>query len=260
MRTGSKFCMYCGQVISDDAKFCPLCGKSQKIDRPEETEKQVSSAVQEKAETMTHTIKNTLADVSQKVQDTDFADKAKSAAHTAKTTWDRAGETRKKTGRKKKTHLFEETTFEGRDAAQEFLDKNAATMKRSKLGLQIAVLASVFGVICLLLDFDVISIDLPISVENVMLLICLIGSLVSYIMAGGILKSIRYSFRIAVVGWFIVPVFPFDLCIGLIALMLSIFAFIFVPIVSVGINYVQTKKDIEDAELFIRVLQQSGSL
>ena len=75
---------------------------------------------------------------------TDFADKAKSAAHTAKATWDRAGETKKKTERKKKSHLFEETTFEGRDAAQEFLDKNAATMKRSKLGLQVAVIASIF--------------------------------------------------------------------------------------------------------------------
>ena len=100
MRTGSKFCMYCGQAISEDAKFCPLCGKSQKINRPEEIEKPVSAAVQEKAETMTHTIKNTLADVSQKVQDTDFADKTKSAAHTAKATWDRAGETKKKTERK----------------------------------------------------------------------------------------------------------------------------------------------------------------
>lgn len=96
MRTGHKFCMYCGQAISEDAKFCPLCGKSQKIDRPEENEKQVPAAVQEKAETVTHTIKNTLSDVSQKVQEADLADKAKSAAHTAKATWDRAGETRKK--------------------------------------------------------------------------------------------------------------------------------------------------------------------
>ena len=79
MRTGSKFCMYCGQAISEDAKFCPLCGKSQKINH--ETEKQVSAAVQEKAETMTYTIKNTLADVSQRVQEADLADKAKSAAH-----------------------------------------------------------------------------------------------------------------------------------------------------------------------------------
>lgn len=258
MRTGSKFCMYCGQAISEDAKFCPLCGKSQKIDH--ETEKPVSAAVQEKAETMTHTIKNTLADVSQKVQDTDFADKAKSAAHTAKATWDRAGETKKKTERKKKSHLFEETTFEGRDAAQEFLDKNAATMKRSKLGLQVAVIASIFGVFCLMLAFDVVSIDLPIPIENAMLLICLGGSLVSYVMAGGILKSIRYSFRIAIVGWCIIPIFPINLCIGLLALMLSVLTFIFVPIVSIGINYVQTKKDIEDAELFIRILQQSGNL
>ena len=260
MRTGSKFCMYCGQAISEDAKFCPLCGKSQKINRPEEIEKPVSAAVQEKAETMTHTIKNTLADVSQKVQDTDFADKTKSAAHTAKATWDRAGETKKKTERKKKSHLFEETTFEGRDAAQEFLDKNAATMKRSKLGLQVAVIASIFAVFCLMLAFDVVSIDLPIPIENAMLLICLGGSLVSYVMAGGILKSIRYSFRIAIVGWCIIPIFPIDLCIGLLALMLSVLTFIFVPIVSIGINYVQTKKDIEDAELFIRILQQSGSL
>ena len=252
MRTGSKFCMYCGQVISEDAKFCSLCGKNQKINH--ETEKQVSAAAQKKAETMTHTIKNTLADVSQRVQDTDFADKAKSTAHTAKATWDHAGET------KKKTHLFEETTFEGKDAAQEFLDKNAATMKRSKLGLQIAVLASVFGVICLMLAFDVVSIDLPIPVENAMLLICLVGSLISYVIAGGILKSIRYSLRIAIVGWCIIPIFPINLCIGLFALMLSVLTFIFVPIVSIGINYVQTKKDIEDAELFIRILQQSGSL
>ena len=69
MRTGHKFCMYCGQAISEDAKFCPLCGKSQKIDRPEENEKQVPAAVQETAQTMTHTIKNTLSDVSQKVQE-----------------------------------------------------------------------------------------------------------------------------------------------------------------------------------------------
>lgn len=93
-----------------------------------------------------------------------------------------------------------------------------------------------------------------------MLLICLVGSLISYAIAGGILKSIRYSFRIAIVGWCIIPIFPINLCIGLLALMLSVLTFIFVPIVSIGINYVQTKKDIEDAELFIRILQQSGSL
>lgn len=261
----SKFCMFCGQIINEDALYCSLCGKEQSVRKRSDRkpEQQVSAAVQEKVENVTDTMKTALTDVSQKAQGTDWADKAKKAAKSATDHMKEAakqddGTAKTKRRKKKSAELFEAETFENKSAAQEFLDKNAAKMKRSQIGLIAAVISSVFGVLYFMIAFGGASSSSFIrDMEGVFGLIAIIGSFISYVLTGGILNSLRYSFRIAKFGWFIIPAFPFDLMLGAIALILAIFTFLLIPIVSVGINYVQTKKNIEAADLLVHVLQES---
>lgn len=218
MTKETKFCMYCGQIISEDSKYCPLCGKSQSLDAPSE-----------QREAVTNEAKPVLTDWTQNTQ----------------------GKTNQQ---KKRVRLFEEKTFENVDAAQAVLDNNAAMMKRGRIGVLVAVAASIFGVLCLLRMFEVIYLPIP----DAFLLVTLIGSVAAYILTGGITNALRYVQRITVMGWFLIPLFPINLFVGLFALMMTILLFLFVPIVCVGIRYAQNKRDVEDAELFIRILQQAA--
>lgn len=273
----SKYCTYCGQKLDAEARFCILCGKLQEDFTMEKQKPPVSDIEGQQAEPdvvqeiprlsaeklgskARDTAKVAFTDFSQKMKDANLSDRAKKTAQSAFDEIKQSSKDRKRTRKsekeKKKASLFETEILDGEEAAKELYERNTKKLERCKLGLIVAVIASVVGGIGLAMQFELIS--LPLLIENVietLLPFAIIGSAISYILAGGILTAIRYSFRIAEFGWFLIPIFPIDLCIGFLALAFSIMTFIYVPIVSVGINYVQTKKNIEQAELYFGIVR-----
>ena len=73
----------------------------------------------------------------------------------------------------------------------------------------------------------------------------------SYIVGGGILSALKMVQRVAWFGWVVVPVFPVDLCIFACAGVMAVFAFICFPIVFVFLNYIQVKRNYDEAERYL---------
>lgn len=73
----------------------------------------------------------------------------------------------------------------------------------------------------------------------------------AYLIGGGIFKALKTAFKLAKIGWFIVPVFPADLAFALVFLIFGIVAFLFVPIVFVGLNYIQHNKTYQAAQEYL---------
>lgn len=70
----------------------------------------------------------------------------------------------------------------------------------------------------------------------------LLVTVIAY-MLGGFGTMIKTAWGIAKWGWYLIPIFPVDLFLLLLALMLSVMAFLFVPIVPIVIAYSNYKKE-----------------
>lgn len=263
----TKCCMFCGQKLESDARFCSMCGKLQEDPVIREVNQQVESDIQEvktnvSAEELETKARTAFADFSQKVKDTNLSDMAKNTAKAAIDSMEQSAKQSRtsKVGKgkkgKKKAQLFEEEIFDGEEAARELYDRNTKKLARCKIGLTVAAIASVIGGTSFITQLGLITLPLFLqNVVDVLLIPAIIGAMVSYVLAGGIVTAMKYSFRIAKFGWFVVPIFPIDVAIGLMALLFSIFAFIYIPIISVGINYTQTKKNIVEAEILFGIIR-----
>ena len=65
----------------------------------------------------------------------------------------------------------------------------------------------------------------------------LLGSLVSYLLAGGIGTAVKWASKTAKWGWLLVPIFPIDVFVGLLTLFAVFFTLLFLPIVIVYKRY-----------------------
>lgn len=83
----------------------------------------------------------------------------------------------------------------------------------------------------------------------------IICAIPAYLIGGGIFKALKAAWKVAKIGWFLIPVFPADLLGGIVFLFFGIFGFFCVPVFFVGINYVQHKKTLDAAK---RYLAQCG--
>ena len=104
-------------------------------------------------------------------------------------------------------------------------------MTRRNLALTIAAVSSVSGIICICCMNDFL--QLPDILELASLIIALGGALASYVIGGGLLAAVSFSWSIAKFGWFIIPVFPVDIITGLCGFFLGVYVFLFVPIIPV---------------------------
>lgn len=73
----------------------------------------------------------------------------------------------------------------------------------------------------------------------------------AYLIGGGIFKALKTAWKIAKIGWFLIPVFPVDVLFGIGFLFLGLCGFFCIPAVFVGINYVQHKRTLDAAQSYL---------
>ena len=64
----------------------------------------------------------------------------------------------------------------------------------------------------------------------IMFLPALLCSFISYILCGGLGYTIKAAFGFAKTMWFLIPVFPLDLLLGIVGFILGLFFLLFVPV------------------------------
>ena len=73
----------------------------------------------------------------------------------------------------------------------------------------------------------------------------------AYLIGGGIFKALKAAWKVAKIGWFIIPVFPADLLCGIGTLIIGMFCFFCIPVFFVGANYLQHKRTLDAANSYL---------
>lgn len=129
-------------------------------------------------------------------------------------------------GRKKQ--VVEVPVFTSIHEAEQTKEKCEKKMENYPMASKIAIVASICGVV----GFLVSQVDSAIAlVGSVLYLVAVIGSIITYIKIGGFGIGVKGAFKIAKAGWFIVPIFPVDLFIFIVALFFAVYALFLVPAV-----------------------------
>lgn len=144
----------------------------------------------------------------------------------------------------KKVQMMEELEFDNVEYAKKIMEEASAKLGRIKVGLIIAGAATVCS--CIMLYASDSNMTL---LKGSMMLIALFGAIISYIVGGGFGTAIKFAMKVGKFGWFITP-FPIDIITGIITTVIALWAFLFVPVFFVFLNYWQTKKNYTEAERY----------
>ena len=149
-----------------------------------------------------------------------------------------------------------EIVFESTAAAQAVRDEADKVLKRAWIGFIIAAAVSAFWLLFnvappqILKDSD--------TVMAIALVLALVGTIASYILAGGFKTAISVAFKIAKFGWIILP-FPVDIVTGIICFFIAVIIFIAFPIIFVAYGYLQKKKEHKAAMQYLMLYEASAA-
>ena len=141
--------------------------------------------------------------------------------------------------RKKKAELFETVQFQDFERAKREVSFAKINQIRILIGFLLAVLATYISFTGMQNQSD--------------------GALVgggflgffSYIIGGGLGKAIKTAWSITKICWFLIPVFPLDLGLALLGGVFAFYGLMFVPVIFVGMNYIQHKRTLDAAKRYL---------
>ena len=82
----------------------------------------------------------------------------------------------------------------------------------------------------------------------------------SYNIGGGLGRAIKTAWGITKFCWFVIPVFPIDLCIALAGFVFSLYGLMFVPVFFVGMNFLQHKKTLDAAKRYLAESRHNAAM
>ena len=141
--------------------------------------------------------------------------------------------------KKENVKLIEEAMFDSVEKAQREVKFAKVNMIRTLIGTAFAVLSTVFLLIAL------------IGKNSDFYTYALLPAVPAYLIGGGILKAVKAAWKITKMGWFMIPVFPVDVLLAIAFFVLSLFAFFYLPIIFVGLNYVEHKRAYNAAQAYL---------
>lgn len=111
--------------------------------------------------------------------------------------------------------------------------------KRGLVGLLVALVAEVFYILAFTLSRS----DVTTALADVLIIMALVATVVSYIIGGGILTAIKTFFGIIKWSWFLIPIFPIDIIFVILGAFVGLLALIFAPLLYVLINQIKTRRE-----------------
>lgn len=143
--------------------------------------------------------------------------------------------------KKEKIQLIEQVQFEDLERAKRAVSLAKINQIRILIGLVFALVATGFTAYGL---FGKANMDSWFPVT----LLCAVPA---YLIGGGIGKALKAAWKVAKIGWFLIPVFPADILFGFAFLLLGMFGFFCVPAFFVGVNYIQHKRTLDAANSYL---------
>lgn len=143
---------------------------------------------------------------------------------------------------KQKEKLFEEVQFQDIERAKREVKFAKINQIRILIGFIFSLVAIVFTALMLWGNKENTSMYATIAI---------LLAVPSYIIGGGIFKALKVAWKITKIGWFLIPVFPADVLIALACFFFAVIGLLFVPVIFVGINYVQHKRTLDAATSYL---------
>ena len=133
-----------------------------------------------------------------------------------------------------KKQLFEEMKFDNYQYALDVKQDAEERLAKGKSVFTLSIIGTILGCTAILIPAAIIV------------------SIICYIKIGGFKTAVRYGWKLAKIGWFIVPIFPFDLFVGMMFFIMVPYFSLFFPIIIVSLFKRQAKKDLEQAEQYLK--------
>lgn len=162
----------------------------------------------------------------------------------------------------KKKELFDDI-----EEARAYLEEAPELLEKAKKGKKIAkvqlflmflVLAGIIGgaVLFTTLDGDDSTTALLktslLTLPTILSYVAIIMSIVAYHKGGGFGKYMKTFKEIAKWGWLLIPIFPADLCVALMAIAFGLMLMLYFPIIFISMHVKSINKNSAAAEDYIR--------
>lgn len=144
--------------------------------------------------------------------------------------------------KKEKISIIEEVQFSDLDHAKRSVTFAKINQIRILIGFVFAAIAMVFTIIGIANKEEFFTGSY---------LVAFALAIPAYLVGGGIGKALKTAWKITKFCWFLIPVFPVDILIALMGFFFSIFGLMFVPVIFVGLNYVQHKNTLDAAQSYL---------
>lgn len=144
--------------------------------------------------------------------------------------------------KKQKEKLFEEVRFQDVERARREVTLAKINQIRILVGFIIAIVSTVFTAIAIWGNSEE---------PTIFWFFAAIFAIPAYLIGGGIFKALKVAWKITTIGWCLIPVFPADVLFAIVFFIFSVFGLLFVPIIFVGLNYIQHKKTLDAATSYL---------
>ena len=141
--------------------------------------------------------------------------------------------------KKEEVKLIEDAVFDSVEKAQKEVKFAKINMIRTLIGAAFAVLSTVLLLIALF------------GKDSNYYMYAALPAIPTYLIGGGIGKAVKAAWKITKIGWFMIPVFPADVLLAIAFFILSLFVFFYLPIIFVGLNYVEHKRAYNAAQAYL---------
>ena len=141
--------------------------------------------------------------------------------------------------RKEKIQFIEKVQFQELEHAKRVVTLAKINQIRILIGLVFALVATGFTAFGLWGD-----------VADPVEQFCYAGFLAvpAYLIGGGIGRALKSAWKITQIGWFLIPIFPVDILVAIAFFFASLFGFFFIPVIFVGLNFLQHKRTLDAAK------------
>lgn len=144
----------------------------------------------------------------------------------------------KKQKAKKKATLLETIQFQDLKRAQREVSFAKINQIRILIGFLLSILATY-------LSFKSLAEQSEMWVAGFFL------GILSYLIGGGLGRAIKTAWNITKICWFVIPIFPLDLGLALLGFIFSMYGLMFIPVIFVGLNYIQHKRTLDAAKRYL---------
>jgi hypothetical protein len=160
---------------------------------------------------------------------------------------------------KQKATLYHQMQFDNYAYAVDVKEQAERRLKEVQAVWKMSIIASLCGIFAPLASYILVrifgtsaAIASASFLSNICWIVSVVLSIICYTKTGGLSTAFRWSWNIAKVAWFIIPYFPIDLILGLDGLLISLYILFFFPVFVMRHYKKQARKDLEDAENYLR--------